>query len=79
MPKMFKFYRNHYRTEGGVSAGFQWFTSRAAAEAAAKEVYDPAVDDEGNEPEVAKVIEIEPTKRGLLWALNRYAGHPDNG
>lgn len=26
-----------------------------------------------------ELIEIEPTKTGILKALNRYAGHPNNG
>ena len=71
-----KFYRNHYSSEGGLSGGFTWHTSRRDAETSAAQTVK-----NGAEPmlEIAEVIQISAGKTGLLAALNKYAGHPDNG
>lgn len=69
-----RFYRNHIHTEDGESRGYRWFPSRQAAEQINK-----IVDDGGNTNPVAEPIVIEPTKAGILLALNRYASHADNG
>lgn len=71
-----KFYRLHTYCEGGNSNGFAWFTTRADAERAKRE--DVAVSPE-EEPGAIDVIEVTPTKAGILDALCRYASHPDNG
>lgn len=73
------FYRNHYRTNGGCSAGYGWFSSRAAAEQAARAADQNADDPEDLTDPVAERIEIEPTRRGILDALNRHASHAENG
>lgn len=78
-----KFYRASYSTGGGNSGGFSWHTSRAEAIAAAKRDYDedPAEYDHHAKGinERIQVIEITPTRRGILDALQRLASHPDNG
>jgi hypothetical protein len=71
-----KFYQLHRHIDHGSSAGYSWFTSRAEAEEAkrADDAEDPT-----ETPGTIECIEIEPTKAGILRALRRFAGHPDNG
>ena len=71
-----RFYRNHYGAEGGGSGGYSWHTRRREAEATAAAERRAL-----GEPlhEVAKPVEINPDKKGILAALQRYAIHPDNG
>ena len=72
-----KFYRVHVLCEAGTSAGYEFFTSKAKAEAAMREWTAPPA----REDDVAELeeIEIEPTKSGILRALNTYANHENNG
>lgn len=73
------FYRVHYLTEGGNSAGFSWHTSRRAAQSQANEaVENDPIEYEDSPPSIEK-IEIKNTKNGILNALNHYADHADNG
>jgi hypothetical protein len=74
-----KFYRVRYSSEGGNSGGYSWHTSRRDAEKAARDAAanDPAEYIDG--PPQWDEIEIVPTKKSLLDALNTYAGHPNNG
>ena len=66
-----RFYRLHHYDTAEGSQGFEFFTSKQeAAEACRACAFD------GNEIEV---IEIEPTKAGILKALRQFAQHPDNG
>lgn len=70
-----KFYRLHRTRDNGSSIGYDWFTSKAAADKEAKEY-------KGIYPDEAADVtrhEIKPTKKGILAALNKFAGHPDNG
>jgi hypothetical protein len=73
-----KFYRVAYHNEQdpAESAGFAWFTNRRDALAAAKSQQADGPDAKSAEPEM---IEVAPTKTGILKALNDYASHPDNG
>jgi hypothetical protein len=70
-----KFYQVHVTTNGGCSNGYVWFTSRAEAEREKREhdkeeaPYEATID----------VIEVKPTKAGILDALQRHASYPDNG
>lgn len=77
-----KFYRVHLTAEAGVSVGSEWFTSERAANARKAEwkrqnrgVSDA---DETADSKV-EVFDIQPTRSGILKALNLYASHPDNG
>lgn len=73
-----RFYRLSISVDGGNSGGYHWFTSRAGAEKAKRA--DDALDDTGTEsPGTIDVVNIQPTKPGILAALRSYAGHPDNG
>lgn len=72
-----RFYRVETRTEGGNSAGIRWFTSKREAEAYRRENMDPNEPD--NNPDEVEMVDIEPTKAGILRALCRWAAHPDNG
>jgi hypothetical protein len=69
-----RFYRLHRRTGGGISGSFQFYTRRADAErdgrAWAKQEF------EGWEVDV---VDVTPTKAGILRALEKYASHADNG
>jgi hypothetical protein len=74
-----KIYVNHYCCEGGSSAGYGYYGSKRAAKKAAA---DWRRKDRTNIPPydlVAQPGEVQLNKRGVLAALNRYGGHPDNG
>lgn len=77
-----RFYRVAIVDEEGNSGGFMWTTSMAEARQIKRE------NDKNNrlfsENEVLRraeieVVEIEPTKQGILAALRKYADHSDNG
>lgn len=76
-----KFYRVHFWEGEMFSHGYQFFTRRADAEKASrawiKEVNETGRD--WNPSGDIDEIDIEPTKAGLLDALNQYASHNDNG
>lgn len=75
-----KLYRVDYRHECNTSFGFTYHGSRKEArkvlrEAVKKGTADPV---EYGGSDIEQII-VQPTKRGILAALNKYAGHPDNG
>jgi hypothetical protein len=57
----------------GESVGFGYFINRETAERAARHYRD------NEKVAEIEVIDIEPTKAGILRALQQYAGHADNG
>ena len=59
----------------GQSAGFEFFKSKRDAQ---RKVSNPEVLIDLI-PGPIIPIDVEPTKAGFLHALNRLAGHPDNG
>lgn len=79
-----KFYRCEVfdALDDGESAGFLFASSKAEMLTLIREHNErhaennPSRDNLCTEPEA---IDIEPTKAGILRALRRYAGHPDNG
>lgn len=73
-----RIYSLHRTHSAGESAGYEFFGSRRAADKAAAEWIrsDDSLLEHGTE---IKPIEVEPTKSGILRALNRYASHNDNG
>lgn len=75
-----RFYKVEYLGENVQSLGCSWHTSRREAERAAKESIGAGDHDEPitEKPEI-EVVEIKPTKAGILAALNTHAVHPDNG
>jgi hypothetical protein len=74
-----KFYQLHRICEGGTSAGYEYFASRREAEKALnvwrKNSPGDVIDQQGD----IELIDVEPTRVGILHALNRYANHADNG
>lgn len=79
-----KFFRVSYSKDGGNSAGFSWHTNLREALAAAKRDYDEDPGEYDNHAPIRgsdriETIEIAPTRRGILRALERLASHPDNG
>jgi hypothetical protein len=72
-----KFYRVHVTVECGVSTGYEYFTSKYGAARAVRE-WEIHRGEETGSAEI-EVIEIAPTKAGILHALNAYAAHADNG
>lgn len=72
-----RFYRNHYHTDEDGSFGFSWHTSKTDAKREYSERTEQGND--GQFASVAEPIDIEPTKAGILAALNEYASHPNNG
>lgn len=73
-----KFYRLHMTYDNGSSAGYEYFTSKGAADKRKREhlSLNPGENKQSNEIDV---IEVKPTKAGILDALNRFGDHPDNG
>lgn len=69
-----RFYRVHAEVEGGISGGFGWHTAKSKAEREARKLAKA-----GGPPCEVEVVEVTPTKAGILRALRRYAAHPDNG
>lgn len=64
---MILIWRKHIRDTDGESRGFTFHTSRLEA-----------IKDSGDAAGI-DVLEIDPSKAGIILALNRYAAHPDNG
>jgi hypothetical protein len=82
-------YRVHYKY-GGASEGFQYFGNKKEALASIKEYLKESKLDKkeelflsGTNTELESYIDEEiktpKTKERILWALNRYGGHADNG
>lgn len=81
-----KFYQLDLRHEYGSSAGYEYFTNKQDAEKAFDEWFDcgpdKSVKEEYTEERMStkiNVIEITPTKAGILRMLRLYASHADNG
>lgn len=70
-----RFYKVHFESEQDSSEGFRFFTVRAEADRAVKQGLVDGYDQTWG-PER---IEVNPTKIGILNALNTHGGHPDNG
>jgi hypothetical protein len=77
-----KFYRLSKSSVVENHCGYEFFTSEHEANKARREWYgnfeieEQVTDRGGSEWEI---IEVKPTKAGILKALNRFASHPDNG
>jgi len=80
-----KFYRVRLHCHNEGSAGYAWTTNRAEADVQAREFRQAhtikSQDDDFHNASMTEVevIEIKPTKAGILEALNLYASHNDNG
>jgi hypothetical protein len=72
-----KFYQVHILHDAGTSVMFKYYTRKNDAQKAV----DAWNEDHNGDSHDATIdmIEIEPTKLGILRALNRYASHADNG
>lgn len=68
-----RFYRLEFIMEMDGSQGFRWFTNKADAERVARKWFEP------DHKYKLTTHEIEPTKTGILKALNSVASHPNNG
>lgn len=77
-----RFYRVHF-WEGEMSShGFKFFARRTDAEKASRAWVKDIIDSKnGNWGPTGDIdeIDIQPTKAGILEALNQYASHNDNG
>ena len=71
-----KFYRVDTSSAEMSSEGFNWFTSRKEAERCKRE-WEARVD--GTHYADIEVVTVQPNKKGILRALNRWASAPDNG
>lgn len=71
-----KLYRVGHSVDCGNSGGFSWHSSSRSAKRDARTWDDDHPDEP---PSTISVVEVEPTKRGIIRALNLYASHPDNG
>lgn len=68
-----KIYKLSYRDEGYEHKGYDYVSSKRKADRLAAKAHRHDYETE------ISVITINPTKKGILKALNQYAGHPDNG
>lgn len=79
---MSKVYRLAKYTDGGTSAGFEFFSSKQEAERERRK-HDAERTDEDKRLGLGlgnvDVIEYEATRAGILRLLNQYASHADNG
>jgi hypothetical protein len=67
-----RLYRNAYtEKDGNEHQGYEFFVSKESARQAAKANDECDTD--------TTVIEVLGTKAGIVDALNRFGGHPDNG
>ena len=73
-----KVYRNHYTDESGESMGFDFFLTKEEAVEAFR-AGQPGLDDESSGAVCAEAIEFRLTRIGAVRALNKLAGHPNNG
>lgn len=71
-----RFYQVASFTIDGSSTGFDFYSDKRTAQRAVREVANYSDDRERAE---MTVIEVTPTKAGILDALNRLASHADNG
>lgn len=72
-----KLARLHKQTVLEGSDGYAFYGSQREAEKArTAHKRDNKLKDPCSEIDT---IEVEPTREGIIKALNRYAGHPDNG
>lgn len=78
-----RFYRVElYSTANTGSLGMEWYTRKRKAQQAARRFLAERRA-KGETPPFAsakiEVVDVEPTKAGILRALEDYASHPDNG
>lgn len=75
-----KIYKVSYDGDPDGQKGFEFVASmelaRKLARAWEKQEKSPGIGDHRGEIEL---LEISPTKRGILKALNKHGSHPDNG
>ena len=71
-----KFYRVELFEKAGESSGFDFYTDLRKATACDVEWRKQ---NGGTSRATVTQIDIEPTRKGILEALNRYASHADNG
>lgn len=75
-----RFYKVTTQNTIDRSCGFQFFTNVADVNSCVKEWETRGHDEEYNSHYTqVEVINIEPTKTGILKALRDHAMHPDNG
>jgi hypothetical protein len=75
-----RFYKVHLRNTMDRSCGFQFFTNVADVNSCVKKWETRSHDEEYNSHYTqVEAFDTEPTKTGILKALNFHAAHPDNG
>lgn len=73
-----RFYRNHYKAEDFTSRGYAFFSSKEGARRRWVELGQDNVPHH-TRASMAVPVDIEPTRKGILEALQALASHPDNG
>lgn len=71
-----RIYKLRIAEEHGNSMGYEFFPSKHAAEKAKRAWLSESPEDR---TATVSLVEITPTKTGIIAALNRHASHPDNG
>ena len=72
-----RFYKVEFYCEVEGHLGYEFCASKRDAQRTLRE--RGGSDLRPGESESIRAIDIEPTKAGILLALNRLASHPDNG
>ena len=72
-----RFYKVEFYCEGEGPLGYEFCASKRDAQRMLRE--RGGSDLAPGESESIRAIDIEPTKAGILHALNRLAGHANNG
>lgn len=70
-----KIYQLSFAGDPDGHKGYSYFASRRAAEDEKRDWERDSLERDATITE----IEIEPTKHGIIRALNIHGGHPDNG
>lgn len=73
-----RFYCLHHSYDNGASAGYEYFGVKSLAEKAQRQWMRDHPGEEIASNEIT-IIEIAPSRTGILAALNKHADHPDNG
>jgi len=73
-----KFYRISLTSVADGHQGYEYTTTKPAANAIQKGWLESATEEDGHASSVEE-IDIKPTKAGILAALKMYADHAENG
>lgn len=74
-----KIYKVSLYSHQEYSVGFSFYSSKLKADNEVKRYKKVAGDDFNERLSSVELIEVVPTRQGIIDALNQYASHNDNG